>query len=244
MKRNLIAGVMLLALLATSCIGTVIEGSGNVVTETREVRGFDSVALSGIGEVVLTQGETEGLTVRADDNLMEYIDTEVRGGTLYIGLTRAATMVTIRPSEPYLFEVAFSELSGLSLSGSGSLEVTPLTTGFLDLSLSGSGGISVGGLVTERLQASISGSGELNIEGEARAQSVSVSGSGGYRAQDLVTRDASVSLSGSGVVVLHATDHLDVEIAGSGTVRYVGDPEITESITGSGGLERAESGGM
>ena len=237
MRRKLAVVVMLLALFAGSCVVGTIEGSGNVTTEARQVSGFDRVSLSNIGLVVLTQGETEGLTVRADDNLMSHIVTEVRGGTLGIGLTPRASAALLRPSAPIVFEVSFRELSGLAVSGSGSFEVGRLETGFLEMSVSGSGDIGVGGLTAEEVRTSISGSGEVGIEGEAGAQTVSVSGSGRYRAQDLVTRNGKVSVSGSGLVVLHASDALDASITGSGTVRYFGEPHVTESISGTGKLE-------
>ncbi|MEZ4663689.1 MAG: DUF2807 domain-containing protein [Caldilineaceae bacterium] len=35
--------------------------------------------LSGSGDVILTQGETKSLTVETDDNIMQYVTTNVRG---------------------------------------------------------------------------------------------------------------------------------------------------------------------
>ena len=237
MRRKLAVSLVLPPLLAGSCVAGTIEGSGSVTTETRQVSGFDRVSLSNMGLVVLTQGETEGLTVRADDNLMSHIVTEVREGTLHIGLTPRASAAVLRPSAPIVFDVSFRNLSGFAVSGSGSFEVGRLETSALDMSVSGSGDVGVAGLTAEEVRTSISGSGEVCVDGEASSQTVSVSGSGRYRAQDLVTRSGSVSVSGSGSVVLHASDTLDVSIAGSGTVRYFGKPHVTESIVGSGRLE-------
>ena len=63
----------------------VIKGSGNVITESREVSGFNGVSHTGIGRVTITQGDTESLTIQADDNLMEYITSEVKNDTLELG---------------------------------------------------------------------------------------------------------------------------------------------------------------
>jgi hypothetical protein len=243
MRRKLAACVLLLAPLAGGCIGTPIEGSGNVVSEARQVSGFEGVALSSIFVAVLTQGDTEGLTVRADDNLMEYIVTEVRDGTLRVGLTPSAAMGGLRPSAKIEVDIAFKELSALSVSGSGSLEVGHLETDLLEVSVSGSGNLGVRELTAMEVSTSISGSGQVSIDGEARAQAVNVSGSGRYRSLELVTQAGDVSVSGSGLVALTATDRLDVRISGSGTVRYSGDPRITESISGSGKLKRVDSSG-
>ncbi len=60
-------------LLITACGLRTIQGSGDVITESRDVSGFDSVSLTGIGRVIITQGDKESLTIEADDNLLEYI---------------------------------------------------------------------------------------------------------------------------------------------------------------------------
>ncbi|MCK4510324.1 DUF2807 domain-containing protein [bacterium] len=243
MERKLVVSLMLLALFTGSCNMLTIEGSGDITTETREVSGFERVGLSNMGVVVLTQGETEGLTVRADDNLMKYVVTEVHDGTLRIGLTSKVSQGLLRPTEPIVFDVSVRDLSGLSVSGSGSIEVGRLVTDLLAMSVSGSGSIDIGDLTADEVTAAISGSGQVSAAGEARVQTVSVSGSGGYRAQDLVTRESDVSVSGSGLVALNAAERLDVRISGSGTVRYSGEPGVTEDISGSGRLERVDSPG-
>ena len=59
-KKALIVVFVLFAMMFGACgfnvnIG-VDQGSGNVITETREVSDFDRLSLSGIGDVTLTQG--------------------------------------------------------------------------------------------------------------------------------------------------------------------------------------------
>jgi hypothetical protein len=244
MRARLIVCVAVAAMLATSCVIPKIEGSGNIETETREVSGFDRIAVSHMGEIYLTQGETEGLTVRADDNLLEYIVTEVRGGTLKLGVTKKAAMAMLRPTEPIVFEISLRELSGLAVSGSASIRMPRLTTDHLEISISGSSDIDIDELAATEVYTAISGSGEVILAGEAETQTIDVSGSGSYVATDLVTRDGGVSVSGSGVVALHATDQLSIAISGSGTVEYMGNPEISHSISGSGSLARIGSSEM
>ena len=96
MKRHMILAVALTALLLSGCTLAGVRGSGDLVTESRQVSDFDRVALSGSGQVVITQGAEEGLSVEADDNLMQYVRTEVSGRTLELGLDAPGTIV--RPS--------------------------------------------------------------------------------------------------------------------------------------------------
>ncbi|OGO16907.1 MAG: hypothetical protein A2Z14_01960 [Chloroflexi bacterium RBG_16_48_8] len=68
---------MVIILVLISCDIQTIQGSRNIITEARDVGGFNRIELEGMGKVILTQGEEESLTIEADDNLMEYITTEV-----------------------------------------------------------------------------------------------------------------------------------------------------------------------
>lgn len=214
-----------------------IEGSGVIAREDRDVEGFDSIALSHTGRVILTQGDVESLTVTADDNLLTHIVTEVRGRTLHIGLDRKASFGIFRPTEPLVFEVSFRELVGLSISGSGSYEADGFETGLLSMAVSGSGDIDLEGLVADGVSIAISGSGDVDLEGEADELVISVSGSGDCRTENLDARVAAVAVSGSGVVILSAEESLDVRISGNGDVGYYGSPSVTKSVSGSGDIE-------
>ena len=87
-KNLKVFGLLTIGLLfITACGLGTIQGSGDVITESRDVSGFDSVSLSGIGRVIITQGDDESLTIETDDNLMKYITSEVRDGTLELGDT-------------------------------------------------------------------------------------------------------------------------------------------------------------
>jgi hypothetical protein len=55
-----------------------VRGSGNVVEETREVSGVSGVELATLGTLHVEIGESESLRIEAEDNLLEYIETDVR----------------------------------------------------------------------------------------------------------------------------------------------------------------------
>ena len=93
----------LLIVTATGCESDsedAVRGSGDIVTEVREVSGFSEVHLEGSGDVVVEIGENESLTVEADDNLgtpLEVAEPPPKGSELYamgnpldLGLTLAA----------------------------------------------------------------------------------------------------------------------------------------------------------
>jgi hypothetical protein len=83
----------------------------------------------------------------------------------------------------------------------------------------------------------------MSAGGRVVSQRIAISGSGKYRGSDLESSDCEVDVAGSGAVVVRVSDLLDVEITGSGDVRYYGTPEVVESITGSGRLTSLGSRG-
>ena len=63
-----------------------VNGSGNTASETRDVSGFTEVSLEVPSTLYIEQGDTESLTIEADDNVLELIETEVVGSRLTLGI--------------------------------------------------------------------------------------------------------------------------------------------------------------
>ena len=67
---------------------------------------------------------------------------------------------------------------------------------------------------------------------------LSIAGSCNIDAAALKAKRARVSISGSGGATVNATDALDVRIAGSGDLRYLGAPRLTQNVSGSGSVRQ------
>src|SRR5207253_8908639 len=72
--------IILLAFIFSSC--DMINGSGHIQIEKRNVGQFDGVQASGSMDIEVTEGENVSLEVEADDNILRYIITEVNDGLL------------------------------------------------------------------------------------------------------------------------------------------------------------------
>jgi hypothetical protein len=207
--------VVVAAVSIAACDMEGIRGSGHIVTEPRTVSGFTSVDLGGSGQLLIDQSGAESLTISADDNLLSYLTSDVRGGVLTLG-TRAGT--NISPTTRIVYKLSAKSLDGISVSGSGAVVAT--------------------GVAAERLKVSVSGSGTLDVSGTAGKQDIRISGSGDYRAQNLSGKSATISISGSGDAVVNVSDKLDAGISGSGEVEYIGSPVVTQNISGAGRIRR------
>ena len=228
---NFVGLLAVAVLLLSACSVTAARGSGNVVTEAREVSGFEEVALSGVGKVIITQGDEESLTIETDDNLMRYIKSEVRNGRLELSIAEDTIPI---PSRSITYRVGVVDLTGLDSSGAGSFEIDGLDTDRLRVTLSGAGDIKGDSLSATDLVVTISGAGNIDLAGKVGTQEIDMSGLGNYSAPNLESQMASVRISGAGGAVIWAQDTLDVEISGAGNVEYYGSPSVNQDISGAG----------
>jgi hypothetical protein len=221
----------------------LVRGSGKVITEERQVSDFEKIQVSGVGKVVITQGDTESLTIETDDNLMEYIETKVRGNTLEIGFTNDTSFSpgggrkVLEPTSGFVFRIGIIDLNDVSVSGAARVEIDKLKTDQLNVSLSGAGDINVSDLNGDQLNVHISGAGDVELAGKVESQVVSMEGVGRYQAYDLESQNATVTISGAGGANLWATDTLYVTISGAGDVRYYGSPTVFPTISGLGRIQ-------
>jgi hypothetical protein len=209
----------------------VIRGSGNVVTEERSVSDFSRVSLTGAGDVFITQGEEESLIVETDDNLMQYLKTEVKQGTLILGFTDAVKNKNVRPTAGIQFNLSVREVAGLELSGAGDIYVTSLEADRLEILLNGAGNIDIVSLTAEASVVHLNGAGNVELAGQVAEQGIYLNGAGNYRAAELESQTAIVEVNGVGNATVWATDLLDARIPGPGTVEYYGNPQVTKNVS-------------
>jgi hypothetical protein len=233
-----VAKLVALALVVLIALSGCVQGSGNVVTEERQVGEIEKVELSGIGRLEITQGDSTSLTVEADDNLMQYIKTETVNDTLEISLrSKVLPFLPVDPSGTIVYRLTVPSLSRVSLSGSGEIASSGFEADELEIDISGSGKLELTELVVERFVYDLSGSGRAVLSGTAQQQEVTISGSGRLEAEELRCADASIEINGSGRAIVWVTEQLRVDISGSGDVQYYGSPDVDQDVSGSGSIK-------
>jgi len=238
--------LVLSALLMTACVPMpailstrhVIRGSGNLTAENRPLSDFDRVSLRDIGLVILTQGHEDALTVETDDNLLRFVRTEVREGTLVLSFGDESGKASLRTSHGIIYYLGVKDIAGLEVADSGSLQGASLDVDHLELVVRDSGHLEVDSLKARSLEARISDSGYARLAGQVQTQDVTVRDSGDYVAGDLRSQADTAVVSDSGQATLWTSEVLDATVSDSGDVSYYGSPRIRPSITDSGRLTR------
>jgi hypothetical protein len=237
-KRTWIVLLAALVLAASGCLGfKAVPGSGEVAKETREVSDFSAVELATLGTLYIELGERSSLRIEADDNLIRYLETEVRGNTLKI---ESRDRVSLLPREPIYYYLTVTDLEEVVLSGLGGIEISDaLDVPKLSIRISGGGSIEVEDLAADRFDVEITGLGDLYVdEGQVGAQDVLISGGGNYRARGLESDTAEIRVTGLGSATVQVREELDVTISGGGSVRYIGSPSVSQNVSGLGRVEQ------
>jgi hypothetical protein len=227
--------VAIMAVFAASCKWTigVVRGSGDLETEERDVSGFEEVHFSGMGNLIIEQGDEEALTIEADDNIIDLIETEVRGGELHIKFRRGFNVV---PTAKIKFFLTVKDLDRVDLTGVGDIDCDSFETDDLEFHISGSGNVDFD-IEADTLETHVSGLGDIDLTGSVDSHKVQISGSGKYDAKDLESRECEVKVSGLGSATVNVSEDLEIDISGAGNVYYVGDPSISQHISGLGRIK-------
>jgi hypothetical protein len=218
-----------------------IRGSGYTESEIRPVSGIRSVRLDNQGDLTIELGDTESLVVEAEDNLLPFIVTEVRGGELHI---YNEGRNWFRNRNPIRYHLTVKSLEGLSIGSTGSINAPDLSAdrfeigirstgnlvmgdleaGDVDIDVSSTGDVMLRRLEAARLEVNISSTGHVSIRnGRVSNQTIRISSTGSYEAMDLDSNVAEVRLSSTGSAFISVNDYMEANLSSTGSVHYRGE---------------------
>ena len=208
-----------------------VYGNGNVVSEDREAGSFDRLKVSSGIDVFITQGDMESIKVVADENILEYISTDIYDNTLTV-----KTTAIIRKAKSKEVHLVYKKLSDIDISSAGDVEGTNLMKAdelHLDLSSAGDLDLEV---EASRITCNISSAGDARLSGKVDELDADLSSAGDLYAFDLFARKARVSASSAGNAGISASEEVDLNASSAGDIYYTGDPKtinVNRSSAGS-----------
>ncbi|MCX6322389.1 MAG: DUF2807 domain-containing protein [Bacteroidia bacterium] len=207
-----------------------VYGNNKVVTKERNAENFTGVRVSTGIDVYLKQGNNEAISVEADENLHEYILTEVRDGVLHV-----YTEVNIRKAERKRVYVTMKEVNSLRTSSAGDvIGETPIKCDKLELSASSAGNIKLD-VNAKEIKADISSSGDITLTGEADMLEADLSSAGDLNAYDLKVREADISASSAGNAEINVSEKITARASSAGDINYEGNPKYVDAHSSSAG---------
>lgn len=235
-----------------------------MLTKQIDIGYYTEIEASNAGmEILYTQSDTgAGLSVVADRNILEKYNIRVIDGKLKIEPRKEYKQAWFKPTR-FVVTTHSSSLNEVDLGGSITFTAnTPLHTDHLTIDVSGSGKINFNdSLVVNELKMDLSGSGTLNAQalkgdffrgrvsgsgkmnlgGSMAEASINIAGSGTIRAFDLEVDEMKCNIAGSGDIEIRVNNRIDADIAGSGRIKYKGNPSsIKQNVAGSGSIRQME----
>lgn len=211
-----------------------IKGNGNVITVNRTTTDYDAISAGGSFDVILIKGKEGNIKIEGEENIIPYIETEVKGGNLKIQFKKNTN---IRTTKRLTVTVTFVEIESVALGGSGNISSKEtIKTKDFSASLGGSGNIDLK-VNAETINTNIGGSGNIEISGSTNELKCAIAGSGSIRAFDLTTNEVNANVAGSGSIKTTVKNKIKATLVGSGNIYYKGNPlHIDSKSVGSGSI--------
>ncbi|WP_460218729.1 head GIN domain-containing protein [Psychroserpens sp. MEBiC05023] len=236
-KSTLLIAIALLSFTVSQAQWKKIKGNGNITKENRSTSDYDTVKCAGSFDYILVAGTEGQITLEGESNLLQYVITEVKGGSLIIKTEKGKN---ISPSRNKTIKVTipFKDLDKVSLSGSGDLwNEDTITSNDLTVSLSGSGDIVLD-IQTKSVSGKVTGSGDVTLKGSTTDLKAGVTGSGDFHGFNLQATNTEVSVTGSGDAAVVCNGVLKARVTGSGDIEYRGNPTSRDTkVSGSGSID-------
>jgi hypothetical protein len=222
-------------LAATAC-NNGKRGSGNIITEKRNVSVFTKVSAATSIDVDVQQGEEVSVTVEADDNLMKYVETKVVNGELEIRLEN----ISIWNDATIKVHVIAPKYDGFSASSSAELisKNTITSTGKISLDASSSANIDVE-IDAPSVDVEASSSASITASGRTKEITVNANSSASVELFKLQAEIVNAEASSSADVSVFASVKINAKANSSGDIFYIGGAtDVIKSESSSGKVSK------
>ncbi len=209
-----------------------LKDEGSIETRTislEEITGFE-IGIE--ADAIVTEGDVQEIKIEAHPNVIDRIldDSKIKGETWEIDIDGCVNIERVK------FFFTLPAVKDAKINGEGSITTEGIFKNIdkINLEIDGQGDIDFQLESVEKVDLEIKGQGTIKVTGETVNQSIDVSGSGTIRTEGLSSSSTRVDISGDGDCNISVDDLLKVEVSGSGRVCYLGNPTITNDISGDG----------
>ncbi len=228
MKTAKLFLISCLALVVGAChfsINSGERGNGHVVTQERQAaEDFNQVRGSAGLDVYLTQGDENKIVVEADENLLQYIETEVTDGKLHV-----TTSENIGRASAKKVYVTYKQLDNIEASSGAEVHGNSVIKS-QNLSLKSSSGAELKvEIFSQNVTAKTSSGSNMEIAGKATSLTADASSGSELDAEKLLVLNCSAEASSGAKVSVNVKEKLDTRVSSGGDINYYGDPVSVNS---------------
>ena len=220
----------ILVIIFAGCVNSK-TGSGNIISNTRNVAAFNAISASGSVNVTVQNGP-QSVVVETDDNIMRNVETTVSGNTLKIRLKNSNNL---RNSTVNVYVTA-PVLKDIDASASAEIESKGSITSDSEIELKASSGSKIQiDLDAPSVKADASSGGSVLVSGRTRNLTAKSSSGSNVNALSLKAENAIADASSGASIKVSASISVKAEASSGATVKYTGGATEVKKSESSGG---------
>lgn len=196
--------LFIIALLIQISSFAQVKGNKNIKTRTFKVENLKEVKVNLYAKITIDQSIEEGMTITADSNLFDKIDTEVVDGKLHLDQLK-----WIQPSQDIIIKIGAPNLERVEKGTHETLEIINVNTDYLNV------------------MAFI---GKVNISGTIKQFNLGIE-NGTIDASKLKAEKVRANIWGYGKAIVFAEKEINSIIKNDGRLELVNTPELLKGDT-------------
>lgn len=206
LRRSVTALAMAGAVCASafSVAAPVAAHSDDQTSEVRDLPTFTKIRIKGGLELDLVAGKDQRVEVSANKGHLSEVETYVKGDTLVIDMDH-------------------DDDDGIHINNED-VHVTISMAMLEELEVLGAVDGDLRGIDSKNLRIDIKGAGDVELEGTCGSLELEIKGAGDVDAEELKCADVEVRVKGVGEARVYASESVDADISGIGSITVYGEP--------------------
>ena len=216
----------------------------DLTTQHVEIHDVSRVILKDYGQLFIPQGEEEALRIEASEDVLRTIKASVYEGELTLDIDAGWFDKTMHflggafDGRNLKYYLTIRHLDSIFVSGAARVKMSGLKTESVYVTLKGAGELIISNIEAGLVDVDLPGAGIISLSGKTDTLKARLKGAGSLDAPQLESREARVSLKGVGKASVWANYQLDAHVDGVGAIEYRGNPEVRQSVSGLGSVNK------
>lgn len=208
-------------------------GSGNIISEKRNISSFTGVNISGGFDVEIRKGEITEVKIEADDNIIKDIETRVEGDELKINYEKNTNL---RDVHMKIFITA-AEINHIKASASADIVVKNQLTSTRKISIQSSSGSTINAAIdAPEVMANCSSGADIVLSGRTKTFTADVSSGASIKASGLMSESTIAEASSGASANVHASVNLKASASSGGNIHYKGGGAVSKNESSGGSV--------
>lgn len=228
---NLIkSSIFTILIIGTSISNLLAQSSKNINIKT-----FNDVTVSSGIDLYLTQGNTETLTIKGNDDLIKDVIVEQNAGAITIKYKEGVNWGRLFKNQSIKVYLNYKTLKSLRASGGSDVYTqNNLKSDVLNLTASGGSDLKLS-LTVKDLILTISGGSDADLKGNGENLQLTASGGSDVNAFAYIVNNVKARVSGGSDANIYVNKALEASASGGSDINYKGNASVRKTSSSKSG---------